>query len=250
MKEYVDFHCHILPALDDGAVDLADSLAIARALSDFGFTTVHCTSHLIAESYCNLPARVTQTTESLQTRLSESGISLRLVPGSEHHLNAGLFDYLDAPLTVGGSRWILVEAPFRSDAASIRTLIPLLQERGLQPLIAHPERCSVFNPPPRRKSFFFRGPKGVPDPGLFQELRAAGCRFQGNLGSFAGWYGPQVRQRALEILAEGGYSCLGSDAHQPEGLAEMLQQGYAVLAGAIGASAADALLRGELLQLS
>ena len=30
----IDLHCHILPSLDDGAIDLPDALAMARAALD------------------------------------------------------------------------------------------------------------------------------------------------------------------------------------------------------------------------
>jgi protein-tyrosine phosphatase len=35
----IDLHCHILPALDDGALDLADSVAMARVAERDGAQT-------------------------------------------------------------------------------------------------------------------------------------------------------------------------------------------------------------------
>ncbi|KLU62655.1 tyrosine-protein phosphatase YwqE [Peptococcaceae bacterium CEB3] len=43
----IDFHCHLLPGVDDGAESLAEGLAIARQLYEAGFTTVVATPHVL-----------------------------------------------------------------------------------------------------------------------------------------------------------------------------------------------------------
>lgn len=50
-KDFIDFHSHLLPGLDDGSADECESLEMARILSDFGFSTVHCTPHQMKGSY-------------------------------------------------------------------------------------------------------------------------------------------------------------------------------------------------------
>ena len=42
----IDVHSHILPALDDGAIDLDDSLAMARTAEDDGIEVVCATPHI------------------------------------------------------------------------------------------------------------------------------------------------------------------------------------------------------------
>ena len=41
----IDIHAHILPGVDDGAVDLAESLEMARQAVSGGTTELICTSH-------------------------------------------------------------------------------------------------------------------------------------------------------------------------------------------------------------
>ena len=36
----IDLHCHILPGIDDGATEIVESLALARAFVDEGVRTV------------------------------------------------------------------------------------------------------------------------------------------------------------------------------------------------------------------
>jgi tyrosine-protein phosphatase YwqE len=42
----IDFHCHILPGVNDGAIDLADSLGMARQAAANGIASVCATPHI------------------------------------------------------------------------------------------------------------------------------------------------------------------------------------------------------------
>lgn len=250
-RAFVDFHSHLLPAIDDGAADARESLEMARTLVGFGFETVHCTPHMITGAFENPPARVRQVTHALQLMLDDAGIALRLVPGNEHYLDEYLSDQVPGALTVGSSRFLLVEVPFGSGGELLPAFVSYLKLQRLLPLIAHPERCRAFEPLSPEKgvrgalSYVF-GRRKEPDleGSLLSSLKDVGCRFQGNLGSFAGVYGNEVQQRALFFLKQGVYSCLGSDAHRAEGLAAMLFGGFEVVAAAIGEPAAYELLQG------
>ena len=251
MNDFVDFHSHLLPAIDDGAADTGDSLEMARALAGFGFGTVHCTPHLIKGGFENPPERVRRATVSLQRALDDAGIALRLVCGTEHYLDEYLPEYLPGALTVNSSRYLLVEVPFRAGAETVPPMVAEISRQGLSPLFAHPERCSAFQPPVRDEgmrgalSFVF-GRRKEPDleGSLIASLKDAGCRFQGNIGSFAGVYGSVVKQRAVSLLKQGVYSCLGSDAHTSQGLAAILSSGYDAVVAAVGEAAAIRLLSG------
>ena len=51
------------------------------------------------------------------------------------------------------------------------------------------------------------------------------CAFQANLGSFTGYYGPQVQVRAYELLKIGSYTGIASDLHDGASAQNVLQQG-------------------------
>jgi len=250
-KVFVDYHSHLLPAVDDGSVDVSDSIEMARALVGFGFATVHCTPHLIKGGFENPPEQVKQATRSLQRVLNEAGVALRLVPGTEHYLDEFFPERIPGALTVGSTRYLLVEVPFRSGAELIPAMVTRLRSNGLLPLFAHPERCSMFQPQARDEGMrgalsFVLGRRKEPDleGSLVLNLKEAGCRFQGNIGSFAGVYGSVVKQRAILFLKHGVYSCLGSDAHTSQGLAEILSSGFETVVAAVGENAALQLLQG------
>ena len=68
----IDFHSHILPAFDDGAVTVDESIVMAKALADFGYKTVCCTPHCIKGTYDLTPQKVRETTMMLQADLDNA----------------------------------------------------------------------------------------------------------------------------------------------------------------------------------
>lgn len=258
-KDFTDYHCHILPAVDDGAADLEESLAMARILSEFGFGTLVCTPHMIRGCFENNPARVASAVAVLQGHFNDAGIPLQLVPGCEHYLDEFLPELLlESVHARPEERRMLVEVPFRDGPELLHPMVERFFRLGLEPLVAHPERCRAFEPQVREHGLHgalcsvmgWQKTPELPDDSTIMDMKRAGCVFQGNLGSFAGRYGNEVRERARLFLRHGLYSCIGSDAHRPEGLAEMLQKGKEAIAAEVGEEAALALLKGIQLQSS
>jgi protein-tyrosine phosphatase len=252
----IDFHCHILAATDDGPADNAGALAIAAVLARVGFTRVHCTPHLLRGAYDHPADEIRARVSRLGMLVEEKALRLHLAPGAEYYFDEYLPEFLADPLPLAGTH-ILVEAPHQASWPVVSALADHILAKGLTPLIAHPERTPLFNP-------VENGRRGLLSalPALFRQtdatavptvapalasLREKGCRFQGNLGSFAGIYGERVRQHALTLLDQGIYSCLGSDAHRPDGLEKTLLKGIATVQGRIGTETAAKLLAGELL---
>ncbi len=237
----IDWHSHILPGLDDGSGGIEQSLAMAALLSTHGFTTVHCTPHLIRGCYEASNEEVRQGIIELQQQIDARNIPLTLLSGREYYLDEYLRTYLEDPLTLGESRSILVEIPPRTTVDMVRQLAYSVVRSGFLPVIAHPERCHLLEPTSRRaagrgflstiKSLMYggeRNAKGDDQPGttgnqLLDYLRDLGCSFQGNLGSLTGFYGPHVKTVAETLHRMGVYDRYGSDLHAPEHAGRVLQ---------------------------
>ncbi|ALC17052.1 Tyrosine-protein phosphatase YwqE [Desulfuromonas soudanensis] len=232
-----DWHCHLLPGLDDGARSLDEALLMARQLAGAGFTEVYCTPHCIRGTYDNTPQTVRRGVLELQSALDGEDIPLRLHPGMEYYLDEYFPEALDDPQPLGGTSLLLVEAPSRAEPALVRENIHRAVRCGFTPLLAHPERTLFFDQAPpgdlswtrigRALRFFSPPPSPVatelsPDSELGY-LRDMGCLFQGNLGSFAGVYGARVRRRAAALHGSGIYHCFGSDGHSPDSLEKVLE---------------------------
>jgi protein-tyrosine phosphatase len=191
----IDLHCHILPGIDDGAVDLRDSLAMAEQAQADGIDAICATPHIRHDHDVRvgeLPARLAE----LQQGLSRSGLAVRALPGGEVAATAlaGLSDEeLRALALGGGGRWILLEpAPGPLDD-SLDDAVAGLRARGFRSLIAHPERHLAPDLIDR-----------------LQRLIEAGALVQATAAFVAE---EPTRAGMLELAEAGVLHVLGSDSH-------------------------------------
>lgn len=232
----IDLHCHILPALDDGARDFQDSLAMARQAEQDGIAVVCATPHIRHDHEVRgeeIAARV----EAVQEHIEAEGLKLRIAPGGE--LAQTEADRLgDAELrrvSLGGAGgWVLLEPAPGPLGDELHELVGRLAARGVGTVIAHPERH--------------------PDADFEQRLRRLvddGCLIQ--------WTAAFVVDRArgdfvLRMARAGLVHLLGSDAHSARaGRPVRLGEGFARLAEVcpperiawMAERAPRAILRGE-----
>ncbi len=232
----IDYHCHILPDLDDGPKTMKESIEMATALSKAGFKTAYCTPHLIRGFYEASNEKVRKSVDNLQKELVEKNIDLELQPGREYYLDEFIFDYLNDPQPLGTSNNILIEIPNHIRPEQVKNIIYKIMCSGLTPVIAHPERCMLFDQAKKQTDgrFLFmnslfkssdskRKTRNLKpeDNSLLSYLQEIDCRFQGNLGSFSSMYGKRVRQNAERFRQAERYTCFGTDAHSVKGLAEL-----------------------------
>ena len=70
-----DLHSHILPGIDDGATDLAVSIAMARQAAASGVKVLACTPHIMPGVYNNSGPQIRQAVAALQTELDREGVA-------------------------------------------------------------------------------------------------------------------------------------------------------------------------------
>jgi protein-tyrosine phosphatase len=260
--KFTDCHCHLLPGLDDGPAGSDEAVEMAAILASLGFSHIVCTPHFLKGAYDIHPARVRDAVTKLQEDLARAGMSLSVQASAEYYLDEFILGSLDDPLPLVGDV-ILVEAHCGVQHAFLAdTAYQVITRKRLRPLIAHPERCDLFDCVLKEGRPGLRGlarallnkfpPRNLhsdawevyryPENALHM-LRDMGCLFQGNIGSFAGLYGEQVRKRALCLLRMGLYDRLGTDAHRPGGLAFWLKEGMHVVMQEVGETGLNGLLR-------
>lgn len=256
----IDFHCHILPGLDDGSSSIDESIAMARGLVAAGYSRVCCTPHCMKGYYEHSPQQVREATLMLQADLDHAGIDLTLGPGMEYTLDECLKSFADDFMPLGDSRLVLCEAPHHANPHFVTEGLELILSKGFIPLIAHPERTDYIYralrgrsalagaaPGPSlehaelggtggpqklrnllRKLFARRTASQQPEPvgsRLPPPILPAACLFHANLGSFVDFYPAGTQQRAYELLKAGQYHCLASDLHNSFMAAKILQPG-------------------------
>ena len=139
----VDIHCHILPGLDDGAPDMATSVAMARLAVAAGITTVIGTPHWIEDEHETDPARVRQTVRDLQAELNSRAIPLTVLPGNEALICPDLPDRVkkgDVLTLADKGTHLLLELPYEDLPTYVDDVVFRLQLQGITPVLAHVER--------------------------------------------------------------------------------------------------------------
>ena len=80
----------MLPGLDDGAEDCAQSLEMARIAVIDGISGIVCTPHCSATFPGNNLPTILAAVEELRTRLRQAQIPLEIFPGSELAIDSNL----------------------------------------------------------------------------------------------------------------------------------------------------------------
>jgi len=234
----IDLHSHILPALDDGALDLADSLAMARVAELDGIAVVCATPHIRSDHDVRieqLPERVAE----LQRELDRHGVNVRIAQGGEvSALMAGdLSDEHLRAVSLDGGGWILLEpAPGPLDD-ELPVLVRRLSERGARTIVAHPERHA-----------------GADFEQRLIALASGGCLIQWTADFIAQRDAGDPDDPVLRLAREGLVHLLASDAHSSHGGRPLrLSAGFERLAAVcppehvrwIAQDAPAAIMRGE-----
>ena len=194
----IDLHCHILPGLDDGPVNLDFSVAMARAASEAGIQVMVATPH-IRSDYDVDPAAIEGLVGKLNAAVEEEDLQLLVLAGGEVALQeaAELDDDVLRTVCLGPSRCLLLESPYRAIDVDIEGIVADVQERGFKPILAHPERCPIFQR----------------DPDRLNRLVNAGALCSITASSLAGGFGATVRRFTLELMTDGLVHDVASDAH-------------------------------------
>ena len=151
----IDLHCHILPGVDDGSPDAETSLSMARHAAESGVTAIAVTPH------CNLPGfrrnyrgpDYRRRLNDLRELLTQENIPLRLYSGAEVFADPSNIRTLIEQhelITLGGSRYLLVEFDFGLPGSVLLRTLEAIAQRGLVPVVAHPERYDAVQRDPRR----------------------------------------------------------------------------------------------------
>jgi protein-tyrosine phosphatase len=194
----IDLHCHILPGVDDGALDVRDSVAMARQAAIDGIEAICATPHIRHDHDVRID-EVEARVESLNRRLREEEIAVAVLPGGEVAETAveGLSEEELERVALGDGRWVLLEPVPGPLGESLERRVEHLAERGHRALIAHPERHLA-------PDMFERLARLVADGALVQAT--------------ADFFLREPMAAGMLALAEAGLvHVLGSDAHSSHG---------------------------------
>jgi protein-tyrosine phosphatase len=207
----IDLHCHLLPGVDDGAPDLATSLAMARIAVGDGIAVAACTPHIYPGMYENSGPAIRQAVVELQNHLDEAGIPLRLTAGADVHIAPDLVAGLRSGRvpSLHDSRYFLLEPPHHVAPPRFVETVRDLLAAGYVPVITHPERLTWIED--RYE--------------IFEELARQGAWLQVTAGSLTGRFGEAARYWAERLLDEGWVHILATDSHGADRRPPLLAEG-------------------------
>ena len=223
-----DFHCHLVPGVDDGARDLDEALQIIDALKAAGYSGAVVTPHIYGGVFDNTAAQLREAFAELQ-RAVGPGFPLKLA--AEYHANDLLFELIarDELLhtDIDGERAVLVEFPYLMEAPRGIDALVALRDSGYRPVLAHIERYRYVQAQPAQ---------------WLERLQNIGVLLQCNIGSLEGMYGPSSQQLARKLLAERVPHLWSSDVHRAHQVARYIAPGVRRIApgGALNPSVGGA----------
>lgn len=194
----VDIHNHILPGIDDGSPDIEQSLLLVQGLKDLGINKSISTPHVMHGVYNNTPATIKKAHTVLKEALTDRRISFDLQYSAEYMIDDQLETWIQTnSLCPLPNRHVLIEMSYLAESNALFQIIKNIQEKGYQPILAHPERYNYYH-----QNFK-----------VYKEIKSAGCLLQLNLLSISRYYGEAVKSAALTLIKSGMYDLVGTDMH-------------------------------------
>jgi len=194
----VDMHSHLLPGIDDGVKDFAESLEIIRNLYKMGYRKLITTPHIMSDFYRNTPEIIRPLCEELRHELKKNNIDMVVECAAEYYLD----DYFEEELKKKnlmcfGDKYVLVETSYLNSANNFFELIFDIKMGGYQPILAHPERYVYL----------------FDDFEKYKDIFARDILFALNLASLVGYYSKEGKKIAERLIKEKMVHFVGTDVH-------------------------------------
>lgn len=218
----IDFHSHILPAVDDGAKDVQTSLEMLKAAYNDGIDTVVSTSHIYIEEESDIDEFITVRNRAYcklcEAMKADGGDFPEIRLGSEVRLKPHISNYESIKkLAIEGTDYILLEMPYSGWTQNHYEAIYDIGVMGLRPIMAHIERFWNFR-------------------SEFGNIKSAGAIFQVNADPFL--HKP-MRKLLLGLYNDNYIHLLGSDMHNMDERKNNLKVAYEIIRSRYGGDYAD-----------
>ncbi len=226
----IDIHCHILPEVDDGPKSWESAVEMCRMAASNGITHTVATPHA-NDRYAYDRSFLSGLLDELREKI-DPALPLQLSLGCDFHLS---FENLERALeqphtyTIGETNYLLIELSNYSVPARLSECFTRLGDRGLTPILTHPERNPILQQTPQR----------------IVEWAEQGCLIQVTGSALTGHWGERPESLARWLLDRSAVHILASDAHDTKRRIPNLSAAREVAERLVGASYAEALVEGN-----
>ncbi len=195
----VDIHSHLLPGLDDGVKSVKESIYIFKTLHSLGYRKVITTPHIKHDHYPNTPEEIMVNASKVRRALEKEQINIELEAAAEYYLDEQLVKKLsdNERLLTFNKNYLLFETSFINKPVFLEEAIFNMNTNGYQPVFAHPERYVYLQS----------------DKKLIEQLKNMNVLFQINMLSLFGYYSPEVKKNAKNLISANLVDFIGTDCH-------------------------------------
>ncbi len=192
-------HSHLLPGIDDGIKTVEDTVIFMEQLHALGYKKFICTPHILSGVHNNNPETIGKALAIAKEAVKNAGLPVTIEGAAEYMIDPEFEAIIDEgkQLLTFGKNYILIEMSYVASSPNMNEVIFKLQIKGLNPILAHPERYNYYH-----KNFK-----------AYEDLKDRGLIFQVNLLSLSGYYGKEVKRTAEKLIEAGMVSLIGTDMH-------------------------------------
>jgi protein-tyrosine phosphatase len=218
----IDLHCHVLPAIDDGARSIEEAVAMCRAAAEDGCSGVVATPHQRRAGWWNCDrahlAGLRRALAAAVAREIPEAPRFQVLAGAEIRVDGQLLAEVEAlagaadrdggtgVTPLAGSRYLLLEFAGGEAPEAAADLVHELSVAGWRPILAHPEHI----------------PWMAESLGAVARLVSLGALCQVTAMSITGDFGRRAQTDTLRLIETGLVHFVASDAHdlkrRPPGL--------------------------------
>lgn len=225
----IDLHVHILPGIDDGPENFAESLRMCLMAYADGIHTLVATPHLNPGLYHSslktILAKVAELNQNLKKYFATAEvpekIDLKIIPGADIHLSFFLrknFNWEEMIFINDNHKYFLIELPDYFLVEPVKKFIASFRDKGFIPIISHPERNPLLQK----------------DKQILADFIRLGALSQITAMSITGFFGQKAKETAFFFLHQNLAHLLASDAHSSKSRPPILSKALAEISTLLG----------------
>lgn len=235
MNTWVDIHCHILPEVDDGSESILQTRNMLKIAHNEGIQHIIATPHYKV-GYANAdPVELNAKLQLVREEAKAVDEDIQVHLGNELFYSNDIIEHLKEKkaLTIGDTRYVLVEFPVSESYNTIRAALHNLLINGYLPVLAHIERYKCL----------YQNYEDI------HELLELGVYMQMNMSSIQGNI-TNGRTRFCRKLIEKGYvHFLSTDSHSDGMRAPRMREGAEIIRKKFGDEVLNQLLKENGLKM-
>lgn len=195
-----DLHSHLIPGIDDGSLNIEQSIEMIKALKNIGFKKLITTPHIMAHRFPNNRDIILRGLDKLKEELVSQNIDIEIQAASEYYYDEHFIELIEKKeLLTFGDNHILFELSYTTPVFGMEQVIYKLLDAGYKPILAHPERYSYFTSNLEK----------------YHQIKDMGLLFQINVNSLNNFYGKNSKKAVEYIIENSLVDFVGSDTHRP-----------------------------------